>query len=546
MSARRPYVVGLVIVIAALIAVNGYYFFRSQSPTYWDNSSYLLGSLTLYDALTDHGVWGFATAFSHLFGDKAPLISAFPIPVYLLVGRGADPRFLVGAGFLIVMSVYLFWLGERLWSPREGLLTVIILQTMPLMYGLSRQFLVDYGLATFVVMWMYYLLCFRGLSNPGAIARMGALLGAGMLMKVTFPMYVIAPTLAIVWFSLREVTSVRQALKVGRGLACILLIGGGIAASWYLLNWSSVLGFAFSAGFGKLSLDYGDADVFSLKVLWGYLVLVITVAVSFYYCILLLSLLPIRAAITWPRILKPSRKALALGLWIIVPLAVTSFGVNKDPRYTTPVMPAIALVLTHVMTDVLDRRAWLRKCTVVLFVIPILAYSVASFPALSVLGEARLGRWVFWSPHLAWFVSVPDSAGAWGQREILVTVCRDRQHSQGGGTVVVPLSHTYLNNNNLAYLSSKLKCDLQIRGLPGELQTAKQVADWLQAVKPSYVLVIPDVPEPELAVTTGNIMKEEVEQMVTRSSSGFSLLYRGPLGATGKEILIYRRISNDT
>ncbi len=112
--------------------------------------------------------------------------------------------------------------------------------------------------------------------------------------------------------------------------------------------------------------------------------------------------------------------------------------------------------------------------------------------------------------------------------------------------MVVPLAHTYLNNSNLAYLSSKLKCDLQILGLPGELQTTRQVADWMQALKPSYVLVIPNVPEPELAPPFGNIMKEEVEQMVTRRDSGFSLVYRGSLGATGKEILIYRRVSNDT
>jgi hypothetical protein len=41
-------------------------------------------------------------------------------------------------------------------------------------------------------------------------------------------------------------------------------------------------------------------------------------------------------------------------------------------------------------------------------------------------------------------------------------------------------------------------------------------------------------------------MKEEAERIVTRSDSGFDLMYRGSLGTTGKEILIYRRIANGT
>jgi hypothetical protein len=36
-------------------------------------------------------------------------------------------------------------------------------------------------------------------------------------------------------------------------------------------------------------------------------------------------------------------------------------------------------------------------------------------------------------------------------------------------------------------------------------------------------------------------MKEEAERIVTRPNSGFHLLYRRSLGATGKDFQIYRR-----
>src|SRR5437016_6825242 len=168
-DSRKASIASVAALITLLAGVNLYYFQRSQTPTLWDDAGYLTGSLELYDALTVKGLSGFATAFAHLYGNKAPLICALPIPIYLRFGRAYDPRFLVSIGFLILMSVYLFRLGACLWSPREGLLAVAIVQTMPLFYGLSRQFMVDYGLATMAVMWMYYLLCSGSLTNVGTV-----------------------------------------------------------------------------------------------------------------------------------------------------------------------------------------------------------------------------------------------------------------------------------------------------------------------------------------------------------------------------------------
>src|SRR5260370_18418261 len=221
---RQAPMAGVVILIILLSAINVYYFHVSQSPTFWDDYSYLTGSLDLYDGLTNKGVPGLVHAFAHLYGNKAPLICVFPVPIYLIFGRDYDPRCLVGIGFLILMSIYLFRLGECLWSPREGLLAVAIVQTMPLFYGLSRQFLVDYGLATMFVMWMYYLLCSRALTPCATIVRLGIVLGIGMLMKITFPLYIGAPTAVAVVAFMRADRDLPRALKISGVVGCIFLI----------------------------------------------------------------------------------------------------------------------------------------------------------------------------------------------------------------------------------------------------------------------------------------------------------------------------------
>src|SRR5258708_27616761 len=120
MDSRRASIAGVAAIVTLLAAVNLYYFHRSQTPTFWDDSSYLTGSLNLYDALTDKGIPGLAAAFANLYGTKALLICVLPIPMHLIFGREYDPRCLVGIGFMILMSVYFFRLGERLWPSREG------------------------------------------------------------------------------------------------------------------------------------------------------------------------------------------------------------------------------------------------------------------------------------------------------------------------------------------------------------------------------------------------------------------------------------------
>jgi 4-amino-4-deoxy-L-arabinose transferase-like glycosyltransferase len=541
MDSRRASIAGVAVLITLLTSANIYYFHRSEAPTFWDDASYLTGSLELYDALTNKGILGFANSFAHLYGTKAPLVCVFPVPVYLIISREYDPRCLVGIGFMILMSIYLFRLGECLWSAREGLLAVAIVQTMPLMYGLSRQFLVDYGLATLVVMWMYYLLCFRGFTARGTVVRLGVLFGLGMLMKITFPLYVGLPTVLAILAHLRADRTWRDARKTIGAIGCILLIGSFVASSWYIPNLKTVMGFAVSAGFGKLSVNYGSTNVFSWDVVSNYFLVVTVVGLSCYYVVLSIVLLPVWITSIWRKRTSEMRHALLLLLWIAVPIAVTTFAVNKDVRYISPICPAVALFLAHMISAVLGRWRLFPALASVLMIVPTMAYASASLPVMRRYGEFSLGRWIVWSPQLAWYASIPGSEGAWDQKEIASEVCRDAERGPRGARMFIPLAHQYLNNVNLAYVTTLLKCSVQVIGLPPPLKTPKEVADFIDAVKPVYVLIVPKVPQPQLAPEFANVMKEDAERIVTRPDSGFHLMSRRSLGATGKEILTYRR-----
>jgi 4-amino-4-deoxy-L-arabinose transferase-like glycosyltransferase len=369
-----------------------------------------------------------------------------------------------------------WWLGAGIWCRGEGLLAVAIVQTMPVFYGMSRQFMVDYGLATMAVMWMYYLLC-SGLTSVGTVVRLGLLLGVGMLMKVTFPLYIGAPTIFAAWVFLRANRSWRGALKIVGTLGGIFLIGGLIASWWYIPNLKTVLGFALSASYGKLSVNYGMTNVFSWQAVSTYFFGLTVIALSSYYVALLLVLIPVWAIWTLWKHTKGTWHSLALLLWVIVPFMVTTFAVNKDARFTAPFLPAVALFLAHVIKTIFDRGRLYPAVAALLLIIPAFAYASASFPALERFGTFTLGRWTFWSPHLAWFISIPSSEGYWEQNEIAAELCRDVRQAPGVARLLLPLSHQYLNQANIGYMLLRRKCNVQIMGLPAGLQTSSDVAE---------------------------------------------------------------------
>jgi hypothetical protein len=491
----------------------------------------------LFDALRDHGVVGFVQTFAHLFGNKAPLICALPVPLYAVFGTDFDPRFLFGVGFVILMSIYVFRIAESLWSPREGLLAIAILQTMPLMYGLSRQFLVDYGLATLVVMWIFYF-HLRPVSGVWPVARLGLLLGLGLLMKFTFPLYIAAPAAVQAILTIRSCRDWRDRATTLARFGGILLVGGLTAAVWYVPNWQTVNAFARSASNGELSINYGNPDVFSARVVINYLFSLSSAALSTWYAFLL-----VLAPVAWLLLTKLPAYSRGSHSWLlaawVIPLGITTFSINKDTRYVAPLVPIAALWLSHTAAVYCPPRR-LAAASALLLAVPVFAYACSSFPFGERIPRFAVGRFQVWSSHVAYYASAPGDDGAWQQAGIISAMCHDPESPETGDRLLVLLSHRYLNNENLGYLTLRAACRLQVVGVPGAITTSGQLKSFLDQLRPKYVLLVPRVPEPKLAPRFANAMKSEAERLVT-SDPAFQQFYRASLGATGAECFVYRR-----
>jgi len=329
--------------VLACCAVNLWYFRAETHPPTFDDAWYLEIACRLYHALRDSGPAAFYRIYASAFLFKAPLISVLALPPFLLFGPSHDAALLVNLAATIMLGTYLFLLGRRLFSETVGLLAVLIALTLPLIAGLTHRFFVEIPLTAVVTATIYHLAAADGLRRRTHVRTVGAFAGAGLLLKVLYPMFVIGPFVDALWRRWREsrggfLRAVEPPLKT------IIVWSGLIALTWYAHNLLYTAGYIYMASFGKVAARYGSTSPLQPAVLFGYWHKLIENGLSYYYFL--------AAAATAAALLFRNRSCLrvgpALGLllpWLLVPLFLGTIGVNKAIRFMTPALPAFALLL---------------------------------------------------------------------------------------------------------------------------------------------------------------------------------------------------------
>jgi 4-amino-4-deoxy-L-arabinose transferase-like glycosyltransferase len=351
---RSPDGYALLAATAWLVTTAGsvWHILRRTAPPTWDDAWYLEVSVRLWRALTTESLGAFAQMYSHAFGMKAPLITLIPFPFYAVLGAGMTSALLANQACLAVASVYVFKLAGQLHSKLAGLLAVSCLNTIPLIFGISRLVFVECLLVPIVCAWVYYL--FKG----GSWKALGVLFGLGMLAKVTFPLYVLAPTLALA-FRGRRVT---DWLKTAA-------LGGVIAATWYAFNARTVLKFALSTSFGDIAKPYGEGGLGAIS---AYLRSITLELLSVYYTIALLIL----AALWLRRTDKRwwNAEALAILGWMVVPTVVFTASPDKMYRFEAPNLAGASLALGVLLAGLLTTTRRWRTVAALFFLVPAMTY----------------------------------------------------------------------------------------------------------------------------------------------------------------------------
>ncbi len=442
--------------------------FIDRSSPNWDDAWYLTNSLQMFDKLVDHGVLGYAKGFLSVLGFKAPLITALPTPFYLIFGRHWHAAFLVNVVSMIVLFVAVYSIGNKLGNSRVGLLAVFIVGTMPLLYGLSRWFLVEYTLTAVVATTIAIIVLSDNLEGTWSLLCCGVTIGIGLLLKASFPLYVAAP-LAYAFIKGRR--SWRAWLMLGAPIAMLAL-------PWYAVNYRATLANALDAAYGTSAIIQGTGPIFALSSITSYLWILARKGPSEYYVAIAL----IATAFAFARRgTKTDRRHawLLVALWL-APFLVFLLGGNKDVRYVAPLLPAFALATSLAIEAAMESVRWRAALTCFVLVYPLLAMTSVSFglPYRSTgLGYAHL-----------------YSRRGWPQSPILILIAQQAPVRPGERIRLLIASDRGMfnaNNFELAAVGGRLPFDVST------LAYEKDLAAVVNAVDSASFIVYKEGGEPE-------------------------------------------------
>ena len=325
-----------------LAAANLIWIARDTRPPFWDMAYHQTAALRICDAFSTFGIRAIAVV-PFLTGFYPPLYHTIVGIFYSLFGKTTDAAEWANLPALAILIAATYGVGRTVLKPLPAALAAMLVGFFPYLIWLSRETLVDYWLTAMVALAMWALIRTQEFSNRNATVAFGIVCGLGLLTKWTFPLFVSLPA---AWLA-------RKNLKN----ACIAAaIAAVIAAFWYLPAGQSLQQLAQINNAGGAS--EGDPGLFSFQALVFY-----ARALEGYQLFLPLFLVFIAGAIYLVR--NFDRGWIPVVLWLIGGWLGLMLFQNKDPRYSAPLLPAVALI---------SARAFEKNKTFIALLIPVLLF----------------------------------------------------------------------------------------------------------------------------------------------------------------------------
>jgi hypothetical protein len=186
----------------------------------------------------------------------APLVPAMTSPL-LVINQSNMQGFVVLAFFLVLLTIAVYGIGERMAGPRYGALAAIVVASMPGVANFSRTYVFALPAAALMACAVFSVLRTERLQRSGWAIAAGVAIGAMLLartMTVAFvPGILVA---AVVPLACRPDSGLRRGL-LNFGLLCVAAFA--VAAPWYLHNLDSVVDYLTEFGYGERSAEYGTS-----------------------------------------------------------------------------------------------------------------------------------------------------------------------------------------------------------------------------------------------------------------------------------------------
>ncbi|MBP0006550.1 MAG: glycosyltransferase family 39 protein [Cyanobacteria bacterium SBC] len=338
----------------------------------WDQADYLTGSLNYWHAFQTpqwlSSEWW--TQVWLLSSKIPPLTYIATVPFLNLFGTGFDRATLVNLFLSAVLLWSVYGLGRHLFSQQVGVWAALLCLVFPGLVAVRLDFLLDYPLTAATALAFYSLTLWR--DRPESWLRtiaFGLALGIGLAVKQSIVLFLAVPLL---WLTLELCVS-RQWTKL---LQFVVGLGSSslVCGWWYRTNWLLVLTASKRATVDS-AIAEGDPALNTLSA-WTYYLQHLPEQVSW-----LLLAIPIAGFVKWrlsnrsslsPSPVLPRQSFVWLAVFLLGAYLLCSLNVNKDLRYSLPLLPVLSIALAWGLSAWGWRTRWLTAAVVaVLSVIPL-------------------------------------------------------------------------------------------------------------------------------------------------------------------------------
>ncbi len=393
----------LMLLIVFHSIVNYIWLMRDTAPPEWDDQDmYLITSIMIYRALETFSIDQLAIATSNIRPVLVPFLTAI---FYFFAGVSQDIACMSNILYLAILLFSVYGISKKISHKKEiGLLSAFIVSTFPMIFGMSRQFLMDLPLTAFVSSSVYLLFLTSHFENRRYSLLLGVSMGLGMLTKQTFPIFLLFPLLFIMrsdiaaakylFHPMQFFNRIKQRRYIVLNILCAGIISFGMSSIWYIPNINNIYTLFSIAK----DIDMNHSIMF-------YPLGVINFSISFLYFMILVFLTIYTFLRSLNKYQISNDEIVILIMWIVMPFLIFSIFIQaQEFRYLLPATPPIAIIMSLQVDNI---KSNIYKLLIILFILLVgltqffsATYGISSMPveiSVNTMIEKPLDKWIIYS-----------------------------------------------------------------------------------------------------------------------------------------------------
>lgn len=361
------------IVFLLLYGFNNYYLIKNYYylPLYGDEPLHLMHAFNFYRILNDHSLsfWRKFLTFLNYRNVYPPLYYFLTAILCKFIGFSRLNATMINLIFFFIALMSIYLIAFKITANRNvGLFSVFLFSMFPLVYGMSRLYMLDFALTAIVSFTFYSLINSEEFLNKKWSIIFALSLAISCLIKWTALIFIISP-----FFYLFLKNIKKQPLRRLQNVLFSLLIFMVFSGLWYFKHKDHL------PNLWWIKWPNPKFPFYTFKGILYYLK-------SFYWGISFFTFFSFIVAIFFFVRSRLKYKPVVY-FWIIVPYVIFTLFDNKLARFLLPVYPALALIIAAGINEI----KWLKIKKA--FIIAVVFWGIIQYFLISYVPEKKIYKY---------------------------------------------------------------------------------------------------------------------------------------------------------